>query len=61
MHTILKRLPVRMVFEAGKSAMATDNLITFNCRGEAHLATKMNGVEYRSYEVGARKRTFNFI
>lgn len=60
MHTILKRLPVSMVFEAGKSVMPSGNLIAMSCRTEAHLATKLNGVEYRSYEVIDLKMEIDF-
>lgn len=50
MNTILKRLSVRTVLEAGKSDMAQTKFFTMNCT-EAHIAKMMNGAEHRSYEV----------
>ncbi|XP_031625773.1 folylpolyglutamate synthase, mitochondrial [Contarinia nasturtii] len=47
----LTRLPLRMVFEAGKAPLVpTTQLLKLNCRTEAHLATKLNGFDHRSYE-----------
>lgn len=47
MNTISKRLPLRMVFEAGKvAALAVQSGCT-----EAHLTTKSGGNEHKSYEV----------
>lgn len=47
---IFKRLPVRMVFEAGTSSVPPQ-LFPLNYHSETHLASKLNGMERRSYEV----------
>lgn len=51
MNTLLKRLAVRMVFETANSSVAPAHLIGLSCRTEAHLATRLNKIERRSYEV----------
>lgn len=51
MNAILRRLPVRMVFEAGKADLTSNNSIATGCRTEAHLVAKINGIEHRSYDV----------
>lgn len=51
MNAILKRLPVRMIFEAGKAALTSTNSMATGCQTEAHLVAKLNGIEHRSYDV----------
>lgn len=51
MHKILSRLPINMVYEAGKSSIAPALLIGHCCHSEMRLASKINGIERYSYEV----------
>lgn len=51
MNTILRRLPVRMTFEAGKAALSSTNSIATGCQTKAHLVAKLNGIEHRTYDV----------
>lgn len=51
MNTIFKRIVTRMVYETGGPSLAPKHLLTLSCRSEAHLASKLNGAERRSYEV----------
>lgn len=51
MISTLRRLPVKMVFETGKSIIGSAHMTAFSCRAESYLATKLNGVEHRTYEV----------
>lgn len=51
MHRILRRLPVKMVFETDGPSIAPKHSMTLSCRSKAHLASKLNATEQRSYEV----------
>lgn len=50
-----------MVFESGNLTTAPGHLIGLGCRAEAHLATRQNKIEQRSYEVIALILTPFFI
>lgn len=51
MNSIFKRIATRMVYETGGPSLVPKHLLTLNGRSEAHLASKQNGIERRSYEV----------
>lgn len=55
MISILRRLPVKMVYETGKSIIASTQLTALNVRANSNLAAKLNGVEHRTYEVFFKK------
>lgn len=57
MIAIVRRiLPVSMAFETGRSSIAKTHSSVFGCRAEYHLASKMNGIEQRTYEVTTRNK-----
>lgn len=55
MNKIIKRLPLRMGFEAGKITLQTSSQkqFTHSCPTEESLNAKPNETEHRSYEASA--------